>query len=47
MFGSNSPLKEKVGTDFDSRMMLRCLSLARRALGRTSPNPLVGAVIVK
>ncbi|WP_371259650.1 bifunctional diaminohydroxyphosphoribosylaminopyrimidine deaminase/5-amino-6-(5-phosphoribosylamino)uracil reductase RibD [Calothrix sp. 336/3] len=28
-------------------MMLRCLELARRALGRTSPNPLVGAVIVK
>ncbi|MHC5615133.1 MAG: bifunctional diaminohydroxyphosphoribosylaminopyrimidine deaminase/5-amino-6-(5-phosphoribosylamino)uracil reductase RibD [Nostoc sp.] len=45
--GSNSPIKEKVGTDLDSRMMLRCLELARRALGRTSPNPLVGAVIVK
>ncbi|MEH2205776.1 MAG: bifunctional diaminohydroxyphosphoribosylaminopyrimidine deaminase/5-amino-6-(5-phosphoribosylamino)uracil reductase RibD [Nostoc sp.] len=45
--GSNSPPKPKVGTDFDSRMMLRCLELARRALGRTSPNPLVGAVIVK
>lgn len=36
-----------VGDDFDSRMMRRCLELARRALGRTSPNPLVGAVIVK
>jgi diaminohydroxyphosphoribosylaminopyrimidine deaminase/5-amino-6-(5-phosphoribosylamino)uracil reductase len=34
-------------TDFDSRMMQRCLTLARRALGRTSPNPLVGAVVVK
>ncbi|MEH1790748.1 MAG: bifunctional diaminohydroxyphosphoribosylaminopyrimidine deaminase/5-amino-6-(5-phosphoribosylamino)uracil reductase RibD [Nostoc sp.] len=45
--GSNSPPKQKVGTDFDSRMMLRCLELARRALGQTSPNPLVGAVIVK
>jgi diaminohydroxyphosphoribosylaminopyrimidine deaminase / 5-amino-6-(5-phosphoribosylamino)uracil reductase len=45
--GSNSPPKQQVGTDFDSRMMLRCLELARRALGRTSPNPLVGAVIVK
>ncbi|MBN3893198.1 MAG: bifunctional diaminohydroxyphosphoribosylaminopyrimidine deaminase/5-amino-6-(5-phosphoribosylamino)uracil reductase RibD [Nostoc sp. JL31] len=45
--GSNSPPKQKVGTDFDSHMMLRCLELARRALGRTSPNPLVGAVIVK
>ncbi|WP_442994309.1 bifunctional diaminohydroxyphosphoribosylaminopyrimidine deaminase/5-amino-6-(5-phosphoribosylamino)uracil reductase RibD [Scytonema sp. PRP1] len=28
-------------------MMQRCLELARRALGRTSPNPMVGAVIVK
>ncbi|MEH2147126.1 bifunctional diaminohydroxyphosphoribosylaminopyrimidine deaminase/5-amino-6-(5-phosphoribosylamino)uracil reductase RibD [Nostoc sp.] len=45
--GSNLPPQEKVGTDFDSRMMLRCLELARRALGRTSPNPLVGAVIVQ
>lgn len=45
--GLNSPAKEKIGSDFDSRMMLRCLELARRALGRTSPNPLVGAVIVK
>ncbi|MDZ8227321.1 MULTISPECIES: bifunctional diaminohydroxyphosphoribosylaminopyrimidine deaminase/5-amino-6-(5-phosphoribosylamino)uracil reductase RibD [unclassified Nostoc] len=45
--GLNSPPKEKIGSDFDSRMMLRCLELARRALGRTSPNPLVGAVIVK
>ncbi|MEH2063328.1 MAG: bifunctional diaminohydroxyphosphoribosylaminopyrimidine deaminase/5-amino-6-(5-phosphoribosylamino)uracil reductase RibD [Nostoc sp.] len=47
LVGSNSLPKEKVGTDFDSRMMLRCLELARRALGQTSPNPLVGAVIVK
>lgn len=37
----------KVGTDFDRAMMQRCLELARRALGRTSPNPLVGAVVVK
>ncbi|MEA5551798.1 bifunctional diaminohydroxyphosphoribosylaminopyrimidine deaminase/5-amino-6-(5-phosphoribosylamino)uracil reductase RibD [Anabaena cylindrica UHCC 0172] len=36
-----------VGSEFDSLMMQRCLELARRALGRTSPNPLVGAVIVK
>ncbi|MDJ0735671.1 MAG: bifunctional diaminohydroxyphosphoribosylaminopyrimidine deaminase/5-amino-6-(5-phosphoribosylamino)uracil reductase RibD [Nostocaceae cyanobacterium] len=35
------------GTEFDSQMMQRCLQLARQALGRTSPNPLVGAVIVK
>jgi diaminohydroxyphosphoribosylaminopyrimidine deaminase/5-amino-6-(5-phosphoribosylamino)uracil reductase len=36
-----------VGTAFDRAMMQRCLELARRALGRTAPNPLVGAVIVK
>ncbi len=28
-------------------MMQRCLTLARQAAGRTSPNPLVGCVIVK
>jgi len=31
----------------DSRFMLRALELARRAWGMTSPNPLVGAVLVK
>jgi diaminohydroxyphosphoribosylaminopyrimidine deaminase / 5-amino-6-(5-phosphoribosylamino)uracil reductase len=45
--GSDSLPLLTVGDDFDSRMMRRCLELARRALGRTSPNPLVGAVIVK
>lgn len=38
---------DKVGSEFDTLMMQRCLQLARCALGRTSPNPLVGAVIVK
>lgn len=33
--------------DFDRKMMQRCLELARRALGYTSPNPMVGAVIIK
>ena len=32
---------------FDRQMMQRCLELARRAAGKTSPNPLVGSVIVK
>ncbi|WP_071189596.1 bifunctional diaminohydroxyphosphoribosylaminopyrimidine deaminase/5-amino-6-(5-phosphoribosylamino)uracil reductase RibD [Trichormus sp. NMC-1] len=41
------PAKEIVGSEFDSRMMQRCIKLACRALGRTSPNPLVGAVVVK
>lgn len=31
----------------DSTWMDRCLELARRGLGRTAPNPMVGAVIVK
>ncbi len=43
----NSHPNETVGTDFDRRIMQRCLELARQATGRTSPNPLVGAVIVK
>jgi diaminohydroxyphosphoribosylaminopyrimidine deaminase/5-amino-6-(5-phosphoribosylamino)uracil reductase len=44
---SDAPTQPKVGTEFDREMMQRCLHLARRALGYTSPNPLVGAVIVK
>ncbi len=32
---------------FDHQMMQRCLELARRALGQTAPNPLVGCVVVK
>lgn len=38
---------KNIGTDFDARMMQRCLELARKALGCTAPNPMVGAVIVK
>lgn len=43
----DSYLEETVGTAFDGEMMQRCLELARRALGRTAPNPLVGSVIVQ
>ena len=32
---------------FDSTMMQKCIQLARKGLGKTSPNPLVGSVIVK
>ncbi|MGK7962862.1 bifunctional diaminohydroxyphosphoribosylaminopyrimidine deaminase/5-amino-6-(5-phosphoribosylamino)uracil reductase RibD [Crocosphaera sp.] len=32
---------------FDQQMMQRCLTLARQGLGYTSPNPMVGAVVVK
>ena len=31
----------------DSRFMRRALALAKRAWGKTTPNPMVGAVIVK
>ncbi|MEO0946965.1 MAG: bifunctional diaminohydroxyphosphoribosylaminopyrimidine deaminase/5-amino-6-(5-phosphoribosylamino)uracil reductase RibD [Cyanobacteria bacterium J06641_5] len=34
-------------TDFDRQMMRRCLDLARRGAGKTAPNPMVGAVVVK
>ncbi len=33
--------------DQDARFMTRCLQLALKARGQTSPNPMVGAVIVK
>ncbi len=33
--------------DFDRKMMQRCLQLAQQGLGHTTPNPLVGSVIVK
>ena len=32
---------------FDIAMMQKCLELARQASGKTSPNPLVGSIIVK
>jgi diaminohydroxyphosphoribosylaminopyrimidine deaminase/5-amino-6-(5-phosphoribosylamino)uracil reductase len=34
-------------SEFDRQMMQRCLELARRALGQTAPNPMVGAVVVQ
>ncbi len=38
---------EKPDRDDDARWMNRALELAARAIGRTSPNPLVGAVVVR
>lgn len=35
------------GTPFERTIMQRCLELACFALGRTTPNPLVGSVIIK
>ena len=34
-------------SDFDKKCMSRAITLARRGQGKTSPNPLVGAVIAK
>jgi diaminohydroxyphosphoribosylaminopyrimidine deaminase/5-amino-6-(5-phosphoribosylamino)uracil reductase len=34
-------------TAFDREMMQRCLMLAKKARGKTAPNPMVGAVIVR
>jgi diaminohydroxyphosphoribosylaminopyrimidine deaminase / 5-amino-6-(5-phosphoribosylamino)uracil reductase len=34
-------------TKFDQEMMQHCLFLAQKASGKTSPNPLVGAVVVQ
>jgi diaminohydroxyphosphoribosylaminopyrimidine deaminase / 5-amino-6-(5-phosphoribosylamino)uracil reductase len=34
-------------TEFDRQMMHRCVDLAKQGWGKTAPNPLVGAVIVK
>ncbi|WP_437677139.1 bifunctional diaminohydroxyphosphoribosylaminopyrimidine deaminase/5-amino-6-(5-phosphoribosylamino)uracil reductase RibD [Sorangium sp. So ce131] len=34
-------------SDVDLRWMERCLELAARSAGRTAPNPMVGAVIVR
>ncbi len=38
---------EQTATEFDRAMLQRCLQLARQALGKTAPNPLVGAVVVQ
>lgn len=38
---------EQTYTDFDAVIMQRCLELALKAAGKTSPNPLVGSVVVK
>jgi diaminohydroxyphosphoribosylaminopyrimidine deaminase / 5-amino-6-(5-phosphoribosylamino)uracil reductase len=36
-----------IPTEFDRQMILRCVKLARRAVGKTSPNPMVGAIVVR
>lgn len=39
--GQQSPV-----SSFDGAVMQRCIELARRAVGKTAPNPLVGSVVV-
>lgn len=34
-------------SNFDVSMMERCIELAKKACGKTSPNPLVGAIVVQ
>ncbi len=34
-------------TEFDREMIRRCVTLAKQAWGKTAPNPLVGAVVVR
>src|SRR5688572_357751 len=40
-------MPDTAATDRDARHLLRAIELAGRARGQTSPNPMVGAVIVK
>src|SRR5205823_12606391 len=40
-------MADSLATERDERHLLRAIELASEARGRTSPNPLVGAVIVK
>lgn len=42
-----TPATPRSASAFDRAMMQRCLTLARRALGQTAPNPMVGAVVVR
>ena len=44
---SNNETSGHQVSEFDRAMMQKCLELARQALGKTAPNPLVGAVVVK
>lgn len=41
-----SPVPASPSDSSDARYMQRCLALARQAAGKTSPNPMVGSVVV-
>ena len=40
-------MPESTASERDTRHLMRALDLAAEARGKTSPNPLVGAVVVK
>jgi hypothetical protein len=42
----NNNIESDHQKDIDARFMRRAVELARKALGRTSPNPCVGCVLV-
>jgi diaminohydroxyphosphoribosylaminopyrimidine deaminase/5-amino-6-(5-phosphoribosylamino)uracil reductase len=44
---SQRTVSDNLMMDFKTRMMERALSLARKGIGKTSPNPAVGCVIVQ
>lgn len=44
---ADAQLNSQEASPFERAMIQRCIELARRALGRTSPNPLVGSVVVQ
>ena len=44
---SKSAELQSTGSAFDRAMMQRCCELARRAAGRTAPNPMVGSVVTR
>ncbi len=45
--GSDKRSRSRPSSDDDRRFMSEALTLAARGVGRTSPNPMVGAIIVK
>jgi diaminohydroxyphosphoribosylaminopyrimidine deaminase / 5-amino-6-(5-phosphoribosylamino)uracil reductase len=46
-FSLDEPLESYGSGAFDRAIMQRCVMLAQKALGRTAPNPMVGAVVVR
>jgi len=47
LFNINNLYKQFIIMNFDEKYIERCFELAKRGKGKVSPNPLVGAVLVK